>query len=297
MHKAGTLTALITVQVLFGAWPVAGKVAFAYMDPLALAAARTVGGAIVLWVLFRQRAMAFPIRERWRAVTLYAALAVIANQVLFILGLARTTAVNATLIVATIPVITYAIAVATRREDLGPRRAVGLAMAFSGIALLLGVSGLAAPERALGDALVLANSIAFSWFLVLAGQDSRRGSLGLTVWMFVFASVVAVPLGLVVGAPTQLAAMDATGWWVLAFIVAGPTVATYSLNNTALARVPASTVAAFIYLQPLVAGVMAWFILNERPDWRIIPAAALVLGGLGLVARFRRPKTPAVPAD
>jgi drug/metabolite transporter (DMT)-like permease len=87
----------------------------------------------------------------------------------------------------------------------------------------------------------------------------------------------------------QIAALEGRRLLAVVFIVLGPTVTTYVLNNVALSRVPSSSVAVFVYLQPLFAGLAAALILSERVTWRLVPAAALIFVGVWLVSR-RRPK-------
>jgi drug/metabolite transporter (DMT)-like permease len=77
-------------------------------------------------------------------------------------------------------------------------------------------------------------------------------------------------------------------WVAVIYIILVPTVGCYYLNSWALARVPPSTVAVYIYLQPLIAFALAPTLLGERLSWRVIGAAALVFAGVILVTRRRR---------
>lgn len=306
MADRRTLIALITVQVLFGLLPVSTKIAFRYLDPFPLAAIRIVGGAVALIAMSRWliRGVPVPMNEAPR-IGLFAFLGVIINQGLFILGLERTTAIHATLIITTIPVFTYLIAVLMRREVFGPRRALGIAVALSGIAYLLGLSDLAASSRTLvGDVMVLLNSLSYASFLVLSKPFAERyDPTSLTLSLFLVASAFFLPLGLLMGLLPQASAMPWQGWAVMAFIIAGPTVGAYVINNTALQRVPASTVAVFVFLQPIVATSTAIVFLGERLTLRLVPAAALVFLGVWTVAvrtpvrgRASEPALPESPA-
>lgn len=128
-----TLVALVVVQVLFGLFPVAAKFAFQEFAPFSVAALRTGIAAVLLLavqrVLARRRVdlglHALPLAG-------LALLGIVLNQGFFLLGLQWTTATNATLIITTIPVFTYAAAVLAGRESLGPRRALGIGLALIG---------------------------------------------------------------------------------------------------------------------------------------------------------------------
>jgi drug/metabolite transporter (DMT)-like permease len=217
-------------------------------------------------------------------------LGVVLNMGLFIVGLSYTTAVNAVLVITTIPVFTYALAVAMGKETLGPHRAVGIAVALAGVLYLIGTSYQLSPRGALGDFLVMLNCLCYSAFLVLARPMTQRyDPLSLTTWMFVVGAIVFLPLAFVFGLRGQFAAasMESLGWML--YIILGATVLTYVLNTRVLRHVPASTVAIFTYVQPIFTAVAAYLILGAALEWKVLPAAVLVFAGVWLVAR-QKPK-------
>ena len=75
----------------------------------------------------------------------------------------------------------------------------------------------------------------------------------------------------------------------MVWIVLCATVINYLLNNYALARVESSTVALFIYLQPLLATLLSVSLGREVLSARFIASAALVFCGVFLVARGPKP--------
>lgn len=288
------------VQVLFGLLPVAGKLAFQSFAPLSVGALRVfVGGLLLFAVQGFVAKRVVDLRRDGRAVALLSLLGVVINQAFFVVGLSFTTAINATLIITSIPVVTYLIAVIRGSESWGPRRALGLLLALTGVLYLIGLSGWSFGwKQALGDLLVLLNCIAFSAYLVLSKPvASRINPLNLTAWQFLMASMLLVPIGVGVGLIDQASTAPPSAWWVVAFIILGPTVITYTLNATALRTVSSSTVAVFIYLQPVVATLGAWYWLGEELTWRLVPAAVLVFLGVGIVARRSAVAASAVPSD
>lgn len=278
---------LVVVQLLFGLFPVAAKKAFEDFDPFPVLGLRLAGAAFFLLMvhLFLVKE-AVPIRTEWRKVLLLSMLGVVLNMGLFIVGVKLTSAVNAVLVITSIPVFTYAIAVLLGRERLGPQRAVGIAIALGGVLYLVGASYQVSPRGALGDLLVLLNCLCYSAFLVLARPFVQKyDALSLTTWMFVVGALVFLPLGLAFGLRGQLgvASTESLAW--ILYIIVGATVLTYVLNTKVLRHVPASTVAIFSYVQPIFTAVAAYFVLDAVLEWRILPAAALVFGGVWLVAR------------
>ena len=73
-------------------------------------------------------------------------------------------------------------------------------------------------------------------------------------------------------------------WWSLAFIIVFPTILAYIFNTFALARVPASTTAVYIYSQPLVTGLASWAAFGETPTAQMLLAALALFAGIWLVS-------------
>ena len=295
-----TLLALVTVQTLFGLLPVAGKLVFATFHPLALGAIRVSIAAVILVVV--QHFLAdrrIDLRRDGIQVAVLALFGVVLNQTLFVVGLEKTTTVNAVLIITCIPVVTYAIAVFMGRETWGPRRLFGMLLALLGVVYLIGLSSVSFGwDNALGDILVFVNCFCFSLYLVLSKPlASKVNPLNLVAWQFVMASAVMVPLGLWFGLLDQVQVASSVDWWLVGYIIVGPTVGTYVLNATALRHVTSSTVAVFIYIQPLFTAIAAWFFLDERLTWKLLPAALLVFVGVGIVAWRSRVAAEAVPQE
>lgn len=74
-------------------------------------------------------------------------------------------------------------------------------------------------------------------------------------------------------------------WGIILFAIAFPSVGAYLLNNYALQRAPASTVAVYIYLQPVISTVMAIWILDERAGWDLAVGAACIFSGVAIASR------------
>lgn len=281
---AAPLLALVLVQICFGTFPVTGKLAMREMTPLVLASFRAVIGGLFLVLLARvltRDAEAFTRDERLELAGL-SLLGIVANQVLFISGLARTTATRATLLVATIPVFTLLAEIALRRARPSLRKLLGIPVALSGIVFLLGPGALSLGGPTLaGDLLVAANSVCYSLYLVLARPLLvSRGALPFTAKVFQYGALPILLVALPDLARFRPATISTTAWLAAGSVVLFSTVLAYSLTGWALARVSASTTAVFIYLQPVIAGSLAWLFLGEKPTPRLLGAAALIFTGV-----------------
>lgn len=289
--------ALLFVQIFFGTLPVLGKVAMRELTPFTLAAVRGVFGALLLSLAARAFAGPAP-RQTFGdrlEIAFLALFGIVANQVLFISGLHRTTATHATLLVATVPIFTIVVGLLMRRERPSARRLLGVPIAFGGVVFLLGTAGLSFGSTTLvGDLLVTLNSAAYAFFLVRARDVlARRSALSFVAQVFRYGAIpivlIALP-DLVRLRPVELS-VEAVG--AAAGVVLLGTVGAYALNAWALARTGASTTAFFIYIQPLFAGVLAYLVLGETPSPRLFGAAVLIFTGVAFAIWPSRADGPA----
>lgn len=268
---------LVLVQLCFASLAVFGKAALGHVPANAIVLTRVAGAAIVFLLLARGRG-GFARRDLPRIVAC-SLLGVVLNQILFLNGLARTTAVNASVLGSMIPVFTAAVAMLTRREPPRAGRLFGIAVAMTGTLILVRGEGFSfSDDHTVGNLLIVANSLSYACFLVLA--RTLAGRIAPTTFVaLLFASALpfVAPLGVVAWTSFTPTGTDLA---LLAFIVAVPTVGAYGLNQLALQRAEASLVAAYVYLQPLLATVGAMVLLGERPGIRVLIAGVLILLGL-----------------
>jgi len=282
--------ALLAAQIGFALFPILGKVALAGIPPLVLAAIRVVAAGVLLEGV-RRAAGERELEPRDRkAVFLYALLGVSFNQMLFILGLSMTTAINTSLLTGTIPVFTLTVAVLLGREKMAPAAAAGVLLATVGVLVLLDVTRFDFASRHLrGNLLILGNSLSYSFYLVLSRPIlARYGARTVVSRLFLYGSGPIV----LVAAPSLVhfspAATTPIAWACLAAIVLFSTVLPYLWNSWALGRTMASRVAFYVFLQPLIASVLAVALLGEALSRRTLVAAGLIFSGMAVTMWRRR---------
>ena len=289
---AGPHAALIAVQLLFATWPIVGKLALHAIPSLTLVAFRVAGAAVALLFLARLRGKIKKVERRdWPLLALSSLLGLILNQWLYVKGLSLTSAINATLLSTTIPVSTFLVGILIGTDSVSWRRLLGIVLAGTGVIFLIG------PGRAqfssatrLGDWLIVSNSLCYGSYIAISKPLMKRyNALTVVVWIFALGCVATVPVGIASLWRAPLTNISSTVWIEVLYIILLPTAVAYFLNAWALARVPPSTVAVYIYLQPLIAFTLAPLILGEVLSYRAIIASLLVFAGVMVVTRRRRP--------
>ena len=294
--KGGTKphVALIMVQIMFGTWPLVGKVVLRSVPSTGLVAIRVAGAALALAVvqkIAKERRKVSRKDLAWLA--LCSVLGVVLNQLLYLKALSLTTVINSTLLATTIPVFTLVVGATLGYDRLSWRKVIGISTAGLGVVYLID------PFRAefsqgttLGNLLNVAKSLSYGAYIVLSKDLVKRyGALNVLTWMFMMGCLITTPVGAVALVRTPIFHLGWQVWAGLVYIIVVPTVGAYYLNAWALARVEPSTVATYIYLQPVIAFALAPLILGETLSARTGVACLLIFAGVAIVTWHGRDPT------
>jgi drug/metabolite transporter (DMT)-like permease len=288
MHSrppASAYAAAVGMTVAFGLSFVATKYALRGFEPLLIALLRFALAGGALWVVWRLRRG--PERVSRGELGRLALLGFVSLTVYFSfenLGIARTSASEAAILIATIPLFVVILNTFTLRERNTARQWAGIALSFAGIAALVLLGGGGAGGGGLtGNLLVLAASLSAGVYSILARRLLvSRPALFVTTFQNLFGALFMLPLALgeaaLVGVrhPTPGAAGGVLFLTVVCSITA------YLLLNYAFRFIAASKVAVFINLTPIVAVASAYVLLAERFTPGQAAAAVVVVAGVWL---------------
>lgn len=278
---------LVLVQAMFASMAIAGKLIFPVVPPEGLVVMRVAGaGAVLLLASLVSGRGRIQGAGDWARLMVVGLLGVTANQTMFLMGLERTSAINASLLVTTVPVFTVFYSLLGRQETASVAKVGGIALAGAGALFLIGPDRVSlSPNLALGNGLVVAAMMCYAGFLVLSKPLLRRyDTLTVVLWVMAFGLLGTLPLGVGALGRVDWAGSPASVWLLVAYVILVPTLGAFFLNAWALRRTSSQLVAAYIYLQPLVTASIAPAILEgERVTLRAVIAGAAIFSGLGLV--------------
>ncbi len=278
--------AFLFVQLNFAIFPVVAKGVMQELDPLELASFRVLGAAPLLLLAAH---FTSSYRLKWAdlgPLALLGFLGVTSNQILFILGLQRTTATNAAVLMPTIPVFTAAAAALFGVEKLTGLRIAGVALAFLGALVMADLGNVSlGSDHLLGNVLLILNCICYAGFLVLQRPVLQRiPPLPLIAWSFALGGLgvllFSLPMTGGLPNPANLTVGTLAG---MGYIVLFPTALNYFINSWAINKSSPIMASVYIMLQPVITAVLAAFFLSEVIGFREGTGFFLILAGLAVV--------------
>jgi len=281
---ASAYAAAIAMPFAFGMSFVATKYALRGFEPLLVALLRfTLAGAI-LWVLLRLRREREPVTQR--DLGRLALMGFVSLTVYFSFentGIARTSASQAAILIATIPIFVAVLNVFTLREPMAVRQWAGVALSFAGIVALVCFGGQSSAGSVGGDLLVLAASLAAAVYSIMARSLLlERSALSVTAYQNLFGAAFMLPLALVEAALVGVRRPTADAVGGVLFLTVMCSVVAYLLLNYAFRFIEASRLSVFINLTPIVGVGFAFLVLGERFTGAQAAAAVVVVLGVWL---------------
>ncbi|MEA3190220.1 MAG: hypothetical protein QOD77_802 [Thermoplasmata archaeon] len=206
------------------------------------------------------------------------------------------------LLVATTPLWTLGVSVATGRENARPLAVLGSVLAFAGVVLVV-LKGHGDAEVTVAAKAGIGLLAPLSWALYSIYTKpiiAKHGGLFVTGTTLSLGVATLLPLAFWYGT-APLAALDGQGWFWLAFLALLSTALGYAMWNHAIKQRAASSVATYIYFNPVVAALAALALAaldpGRYPAQPMTPyfvlGGALVIVGVLVVNRARLPPAAA----
>ena len=275
--------------VLWGISFVATKAALVEISPVTLIFTRFGLGAalLVLILMLRGEALAPP-RGSLASLALLGFVGVFVHQMLQAYGLTMTSAMNTGWLIGLIPIWSAVLSAIFLGERMGTGKLTGLGVGFAGAVLVVTkgkIDALGLPS-ARGDFLVLLSTVNWAVYTILGRAIlGRIGASRATAGAMVLGWLMIAPFFVAEAGWRGWGALSAAGWGSVLFLGLGCSGLGYLLWYAALARLEASRVSAFLYLEPLVTLGAAAVVLGEPIVPTTIGGGFLVLVGVFLVQK------------
>jgi drug/metabolite transporter (DMT)-like permease len=288
---AAPVVVSVLCMVIWGASPIATRLATEDMEPLVVAVLRTVLAALVAVPLVAAGGLRPPTNRHSRSLlAVSAAAAFVVFPVVYTIGQDRTSAMHGVAILAGLPVFTGLWAALVMRRLPSAWWLAGCALALVGEAVIIAVRDTGGGDDTAtltGDLIVLGAALAVSSGYIAGALLVPRGvpSATTTYWGVILGAIVLAPLGIGLAAGGEVPHGDAGSWAALLFLAVMVSIVGYVGWYWALARGGMMRMAPLMFLQPISGLVLAALILGERLSLALVVGAAFVLGGVAVARR------------
>ncbi|MBF00647.1 DMT family transporter [Flavobacterium coralii] len=282
------LAAATLVSVIYGVtFTIAKDVMPAYIKPFGFIVLRVGVSAVLFWVaalLITRQKIALTDFPRIAAAALFG---VALNMLTFFEGLSLTSPIMASVLMVTTPIIVLVLSAIIMRQRIVKRRAAGILLGLVGTVMLIlyGKSVGNAQNALWGNFLVFVNAVSYGLYLILVKKlMDKYNAFAFVKWIYLFGFIMVLPFGWAQAEAADFSAMPLDIILKTAFVVVISTFLTYLLNLLSMKELKPTTVAVFIYLQPLFATLFSIGLGKDSLDVVKILSALLIFGGVYLVS-------------
>lgn len=271
---------MLGANVMWGLMSPVTKIVFAtgVVAPVLMVDFRVAGAALLFWVLslFLPREHV-PVKDVLR---LFGAgmLGVLFNQGCFIFGVSLTSPGEASLVTTTMPMWVMLLAWFILREPISSKKIGGIILGATGAVILIlgrGVSD-SGGNPALGDFIVMCAQLSYALYLTLYRNFIRKYSLvTLMKWMFLSATIVALPSSIHLLTATDWASISKIEWSGIGYVVVCGTFLAYICIMIGQKRLRPTVVGMYNYIQPIVATIMG--VALGMDSFTVMKALAILL--------------------
>jgi drug/metabolite transporter (DMT)-like permease len=277
--------ALLATMAIWGGNLAVVKRLLERFDPMALSALRMTASAVALLLVLYWHGPGWPrlSRRQFAGMLVCGLLMVYVNQVCFTLGVQRTVAANAALVIALNPLVSSLAAAALLGDRLTPARLLGVVLGFSGVAaVVLHRPGVALGEGGLGDLLVFASVLTWVAGGLLVQWLARQMDTAVVSAVVNTLGTSAVVLHVLLDPGTRLPVwheVPAVDWLLVVLSGLLATAVGALVWNRALSTIGVARTALYAYWVPIFGVGFAVLLLGEPLTvWHGIGLAAVLSG-------------------
>lgn len=286
--------ALFAANLIYGInYTVAKDVMPQYIMPKGFVVMRVIGASILFWLLGTKYTNEHIEKADWIRLFWCAVFGVAVNQLLFFEGLSRTTPINAGILMVVTPILVLIISNLLLSEKITFLKIAGITTGISGALFLLLAkgSGNFSSETFWGDAFIFLNAASYAVYLVIVKPLMfKYHPVTVMKWVFLLGFIIVFPFGIKELTMVNFLSLSNIIYFEIFYVIVFTTFFAYLLNTYGLHRMNPSVVSIYIYLQPLLAALIAVILGKDVIDVTKVIAALLIFTGLYLVSYIPKNK-------
>ena len=277
------------VSIIYGVtFTIAKDVMPLYIDAYGFILLRVGGSVIIFWLVWLFMPKEKILLSDFPRIIAAAFFGVAFNMLTFFKGLSLTSPISAAVIMVSTPMIVLTLSALIMKERMQKRMVFWILLGLIGTAFLImyGKSIGSATNAGLGNFLVLVNAISYGYYLIIVKKlMDKYNAFTFVKWIYLFGFIMVLPFGWGQFQTVNWVLVPMNIYWKIAFVVVISTFLTYLLNLLSMKELKPTTVAVFIYLQPLFATVFAISLGKDELSLVKIGSALLIFIGVYLVTQ------------
>lgn len=286
------LAAFAAVYLVWGSTYLAIMVALETLPPLLMAGARFLLAGAILYGIMRLRGEPAPAPRHWRTTAVIGALLLLCGNGGVTLAEQTVPSGIAALLVAMVPMWMVLLEwLRPRGTRPTARTLLGLLVGFVGIVVLVGPGALGGGVDLFGASLVMMGSAAWAAGSIYSrAADLPRSALLATGMEMLWGGAWLALAGLLRGelATVDPAAFSTRSVLAFAYLVLFGSLVGFTAYIWLLGVSTPARVSTYAYVNPVVAVLLGWWLLNEPLTPRVMGAAAIIVLAVAVITTGRR---------
>ncbi len=283
--------AIFIANIFFGLNnPISRSLMPEIIDPIALTYLRLVGAGILFWAsIIFVKFEKVPLRD----VVLFffaAFFSLTFNNFPFFYGLSRTSPIDASIVVSTLPIVSMLLAALIIKEPITLKKAFGVIVGASGALFLVLSDNIAHVGKGnmVGNLFVFMAVISFSLYLTLFKNLIRRYSpFTIMRWMFLFGAIQSYPF---CHSAVEAVSPLIFNWSVvlrISYIIVFATFVSYILLAAGQKMILPTTLSMYNYTQPIIASLATVAMGLDTFGYDQLVSIVLVFVGVYIVTQSK----------
>ncbi len=257
-----------------------------FLEPRAIIFLRVSIAAIIFWIVSSFFPKEKVLRKDLIKLGYISFFGIALNQVMFFEGLNLSTPINASIIMVGIPIIVMVFSHFIIGDRLTSNKIIGIVLGFLGAAYLILQSGNISFSSGTftGNIFILINATSYGLYLVLVVPLMKKYSpITIMKWVFLFGTIYVAPVSLNLVLQADYGIIPTNIWFSIGFVILFTTVFAYFLNNYSLKSITPTINSAYIYLQPVIASIIAISFGKDSLSFTEVISAILIFVGVYFV--------------
>jgi len=286
------LIAATIVSIIYGVtFTYAKDVMPEFIEPFGFIFLRVGSSVILFWMISFFGPKEKIVKSDYLTILAAAFFGVAFNMLTFFKGLSYPSPIMGAVLMVTTPIIVLVLSAIIMKERMQNKKITGILLGLAGtITLILyGKSMANAPNASLGNLLIFTNAISYGFYLIIVKKlMDKYNAFTFVKWIYTFGFLMVIPFGWQEFNAVDWHLIPSNIYWKIGFVVVISTFLTYLLNLVSMRELKPTTVAVFIYLQPLFATIFAVSLGKDTITIIKVLSAILIFAGVYLVTQNKK---------